>query len=259
MKPVHLAILATALLLPAVASAHPAPFYHRHVHRPPAVHVAPPPPRAVVVRPAPVVVEVEAPAPPPEPAPEYFGSPFSIGVRVLGIGTEGYKLGLSDFENPMMGGAGLQLRSRVSPWFGIEAGLDFLGGQDGDYAQFQVPFTLSFMAHLFPSSRIQPYLLAGLGVQYTQLDYMDGQFSTDIVEGVGQAGAGVEIWLTRHLAVSADVRFIGLFRSQAAAQELQWECEASGAGAFCNQIGNGLLDDRFNGAIQFMAGLSYGF
>lgn len=250
---------AIAMLFPTFASAQP----YRRYHRARPVVVLPPPPPPVIIRPAPVVVR---PAPPPvivevEPEPEDRFNYLSIGARVTGLGMEGHKLHLSDLENPVMGGAGVQLRSRFDDYFGIELAADFLGGSTEDFTQFQVPITLSVLFYPFPNSRIQPYLLAGGGVQFTQLDYFGGEFEYNLTEVVGQLGVGVDLWLTDRLALNADVRFLGAYKNLGSRAEISAACyaSASSGSGICAGINSLDVNDRFNGGIQFLAGVSYAF
>lgn len=242
-----------ALFYAAVSTAHPAPYYHTHTPPARTVVVTSPPP--VVVAPAPVVV---APAPQVVEQPDIEYSPLSIALRGTALGTEGYKIHLSDLENPAMGGIGLQFRSRFDEHWGIELAADFLMGSTEDYSQFQLPLTLSLLFHLFPESRIQPYVLAGGGIQFTELEYLGGAYTHSLTELVGQIGLGVDVGITRRLNVTADLRFLGMYKNLGETYEIAADCHSvlGAKSALCNDGGE---LDRFNAGLQFTAGLGYKF
>lgn len=257
-------LLATTLVLAATlaapASAHPYPTYHRHTYRP-----APPPVVVVQPPPPPRVVRVYQPPPPPavvyeEPPRQSSYVPFGIGIRVGGAALEGHKLFLSDVENPAMGGVGISLRSRLDDHFGLELAADWLGGASEDFFQSSVPITLGVLFYLFPESRFQPYGLAAIGVQFTELDYGNGAFTYELTEGVGQLGLGVEIALSDHFKLNTDVRFLSVFKGLGSRVEVQDQCFGSGANpALCSGLSTFDPDDRFNLGVQFLAAASYYF
>lgn len=258
--PIFIAFVLTALTISSAAIAHPYPRYHRHVYPapPPVVVVpAPPPPRVVhVVRPAPQPVIVQ----PAEPAyePEYV--PFGLGVRVSGVGLEGHKLFLSDVENPAMGGVGISLRSRFDEHWGLEVAADWLGGSTDDFFQSSVPITVGALLYLFPESRIQPYGIAAIGVQFTQLDYADGAFTYNMTEGIGELGLGVELALSKHFKLHTDVRFLGVYKGMGSRLEVQDACYGSGASpSICSGLDSFDPQDRFNIGVQFLGAASYYF
>lgn len=256
-------LLATTFLLAASltapASAHPYPTPHRHYY--------PPPPPVVVYQPPPPpprVMHVYSPPPPPPvvvaPAPETSYAPFGIGIRVGGAALEGHKLFLSDLENPAMGGVGIALRSRLDEHFGIELAADWLGGSNEDFFQSSIPITFGVLFYLFPESRFQPYGLASIGVQFTELEYADGAFSYQLTEGIGALGLGVEIALSDHFKLNADVRFLTVFRGLGSRVEVQDACFGAGAApSLCSGVSSFDPEDRFNLGIQFLAAANYFF
>jgi opacity protein-like surface antigen len=248
------AVLLLVAMAGASAVAHPRPFYHRHVHHapPPVVVVPAPPPRAVRVYSPPPVVVVE------EPVRQHY-VPFGIGIRGSGVALEGNKLFLSDLENPAMGGVGISLRSRFDDHWGLEVAADWLGGASADFFQQSVPITASALFYLFPESRIQPYAVAGLGVQFTELDYADGLFTYNLTEAIGHAGLGVEIALSDHFKLHTDVRFLGVYKGLGDRVEVQGQCHANGGGSLCSGLSSFDPNDRFNVGIQFLAAASYYF
>jgi len=238
-------------LIPLTASAHSRGF--GHVHRggpriivktePTTVVVRSPRKRRVVVREN--VQTVEA-------------SPLSIGIRATGLGLEGSTLHLSDLENPIMGGFGVQVRTMLDEHWGLEIAADFIGGGDDRFTQFQMPLTMSALFHVLPGSSIRPYALAGVGVQLTEMNYESGAFVRSVTEGVGQIGAGVEVKLSDRLAFNADVRGLGVLRDMGSRAQLTEECANSigSSSGICSDI---RTDDPFNAGIQFLAGVSYTF
>src|SRR6185437_824633 len=139
----------------------------------PTVVVAPPP---VVVQPAPQQppVVVYQPAPPPvvvvrpqmpeyrtyyvrRPVPLVRQQEWGLNLRV-----EGAFIGSGYSNNAGLGGFGASLRYKPTPWFGVEAGADFVIGRDyNDYARNETALTLNGLLFLNPRSRAQIYLLGG--------------------------------------------------------------------------------------------------
>jgi len=241
-------VAALAMVVPATAGAHRA-IYHHHHH-----YVAPPPP------PPPVYYEPPAPAQPLTPS-EADQLLLGIGIRVSGIAFEGYKLHISDLENPVMGGVGLQFRSKFSRHWGLELAADYLRGADDNFVQWTIPVTLSAMFFLFPDSRINPYGLFGGGVFFTRMEYQDGLFEHDIIEAAGLLGAGVQVRLGDSFAIHADLRFMGVWKNLDDEVTIRSEC-LSAVGSqrgFCNNLSSLDTDDKFNAGLQFQAGATYFF
>lgn len=266
--------LAALLAIPAsqtlpmtasVAEAHPAPYAHRHVYKVRPRH------RVRVVRPVrvqpvrTVVVEEEPSVVVTRPAPVVRAEPeeqrLAIGVRVTGAGVEGAKAGLSDEENGAMGGIGIQLRSRLDEHLGIELSIDALGTSGEDFEQQTIPIMASLTYHLFPESRLQPYALAGAGVQFTSLDYLGGQYAIETTELAGQIGAGLELFLTRDLSINADIRAQSVFKNLDSQAKIQEDCLQSigGMSGFCDGIHEADPNDKINLGAQFSLGLNLHF
>lgn len=237
-------LVALVLSAPATAAAHYT-YYHHHHHYAPAPPPPPPPPRYV------------APATPSEEDLLLLG----IGIRVSGIAFEGYKLHLSDLENPVMGGVGLQFRSKFTRHWGLELAADYLRGADDNFVQWTVPVTLSAMVFLFPDSRINPYGLFGGVVFFTRLEYESGLFNHDIIEVGGLLGAGVQVRLGQSFAIHADLRFMGLYKNLEDEYTIREDCLSAvgSARGFCNNLSSMDTDDKFNVGLQFQAGATYFF
>ncbi|MCA9514609.1 MAG: porin family protein [Myxococcales bacterium] len=291
MKKALLLSLAALLMVPFVgagsASAHPGPYPHYHswrtyrprvvpVYRPrrrrPIVVVAPAP---VVVRPAPVYVVEE---PPPEPAvtvvrrpePAVVAKPrqrrddsmFGLGVRLSGATLDGEKLGLSSAENPTMGGFGIDLRYRFNgSGLGIELSGDLLAASADDFDQTTIPVMASLTYHLFRHSRLQPYGLIGVGVHFTELSYLDGRYKYDMSELAGQAGLGLEVFITRHLSLNADVRFQTVFKDLDTQASIRTDClhQVGDQVGFCDGIHGADPNDKMNLGVQLHAGATWYF
>jgi hypothetical protein len=156
--------------------------------------------------------------------------------------------------NAGLGGAGAGLRFKPVRSFGIEADLDFAGG-DHDFQgnkRSEAAFTLSGLLFLNPRSHAQFYLVAGFGWSgahvtcdtcATPVDNHYGYFG-------GQLGAGLELRLTRVLAFNLDVRgFVRGRTDQLALSQPEFEdpagCSSNpGAHPICrttNTSGGGLF------------------
>lgn len=278
-----LVLLAPLLVLDtAAAEAHPAPYAHHHGHRGRAVKVVrhrhpvhrhpvwrpAPPPVVVYSSPAPVVVSrpvvVSEPTvvreAAPEPAP-YDPDPLALGVRVSGVSLSGEKVGLSHAENPTMGGLGAHLRTRFDDHLGLEIAVDLLGGSGSGFEQTTVPVMGSLTYHLFPGARIQPYALAGAGVHFTTLEYLDGKFDYHLTEFAGQAGGGLEVFLTKDLSIQGDLRAQTVFRNVDTHAEVRQDClEAVGSmSGFCDGIHQADPGDKLELGMMFQAGLNFYF
>lgn len=259
LKPAALA-LAMLMMVPATASAEEEHPYHppryRVYYKRKVVVVRPPPPpkrhrRLVVVRPQ----EAEQ-----DKTREHL---LGIGLRMSGTGLDGGKLGLSDLENPGLIGFGLQLRSHVSPRWELEVSADYLTSTDVDigFDQSTVPVMFSTLLHPFVGSAIDPYLLAGIGVHFTNLSYLDGLFEHHILELAGQLGVGLQINFGRHFSIHTDVRFLSVYKNLGTSAEVRSDCIKSSAGGtgYCNGLANMDPDDQFNIGVQFQAGATYYF
>lgn len=193
------------------------------------VQVVPPP---IVVQQQPVPqqppVVVYQPAPPPvvilrQPAPDY--RQYYVRRQVLlpqrewglNLRLEGAFIGGRDDRNGGgLGGFGAGLRYKPTPWFGVEAGADFVIGRDyNDYARNETAFTLSGLLFLNPRSRTQVYLLGGFGwsvANVTNDTYATNNDPLSINNSAsyhyfgGQAGIGLEYRMSRNLAVNVDMR-----------------------------------------------------
>lgn len=238
---------------------------------PPVVYVEPPPPPPRVVR-APVYEERVVQAP-PAPAPQVYEQPkkkepetrdlLGVGVHLLGASVEGEKVGISTAENPSMGGIGFHLRGRFSESFGLELSADFLAGSadDMDLTQSTIPLMAGITWHILPTSRFQPYVIAGAGVHFTRLEYFGGDYDIDITELAGQLGGGVEVFLTENLALHADLRFQTVFKNLDTQEKIATDCisQVGSQSGFCDNIHFTDREDKVDLGVSLSLGASWYF
>jgi len=131
----------------------------------------------------------------------------------LNLHLEGATIGRGSGGDAAMGGAGAGLRYKPTRAFGIEADFDFVGGVDyqGD-SRRETAFTLNGLVFLNPQSRAQLYLLAGFGWSAARVESDAQPLQASYAYFGGQAGGGLEIRLSRGLALNLDLR--GFIRSR---------------------------------------------
>jgi hypothetical protein len=138
---------------------------------------------------------------------------------------------------------GLQARIYLLKWLGIEGSVDvqkqdFL---DEDADLTTVPVQLTGMIFLMPDSPLRPYVLAGAGWYFHEVEY-DGALSNlddedDSSFGV-HVGGGLELLLGKILMLYADLRYTfldepGVDNSQLDEEEFDfWQVAAGAALAF---------------------------
>lgn len=110
-----------------------------------------------------------------------------------------------------MGGFSAGLRLRPSRVFGVEFSVGGFGGTDyNGLDRVEVPFKFNAMFWLPRASRVQMYLLAGLGSSWAHVEgYHEGYrsfLSREYVYFGGEAGVGLEWRVASRFALSADVR-----------------------------------------------------
>lgn len=227
LKPIvaTLAFLGAVMMVAPEAWAHWSPYPHYHTYQ---YHYAPAP----------------APYRPMRPRKRRdWNELLGVGIRVSGFTAQGSKFNLESFENPIMGGIGIQFRSKFDRFWGIEFSVDYLRGKKGTVTQETIPVMLSAMFYILPG-RIQPYLLAGAGAHFSKIAY-SGRTSRSITEVVAQFGGGVEIRLGRSFSIFADLRGLGVWK------------------IIGDQVNIGgtetKITDKFNLGLQFLAGGSFYF
>jgi opacity protein-like surface antigen len=228
----------------------------------------PPPPGRrppVTYQPAPRQPPVIVYPPPPPPAPPFlshpeFPPPYDYAPRPrpqispsrewgLNVHLMGAMIGHGTLGDAGLGGAGLGLRYKPSRYFGVETDLDFLGGR-GYAGDTRNETALGFNALLFlnPRSRAQFYLLAGFGWSWAH-SVCDTTIGADCPGGQsvdanysyfgGQAGFGLELRLSRVLALDADFR--GFVRGRTDAQAQLTPEFTDSSGRTTNTSGGALL------------------
>lgn len=196
----------------------------------------------------------------------------SFGVRLLGEAMKDDKLHLGDVdEHPWLGGIGLQMRNRLSSHISLEVALDYVTGQSnpgtvvlaaGDsktlpdtFRQTSVPLSVSLLGHLFRDAVLDPYVLAGVGVQWTSLDYADSVFQTSLTETFGQLGVGIQLWLGRRAAVHVDLRSLAVLQNFGATTDLVAECRNTSYCTGTDRVPK--PEDKVNFGLQGTAGLTF--
>lgn len=125
------------------------------------------------------------------------------GAASFGANRYGYAYG--------MGGAGIGLRYRAMPHLGFEAGIDLLGGRDyNDNKRFEIAGTAGALVFFNPRSRAQLYMSGGLLLDHARASdsrsFALYNAATTYNHVGGYAGLGLEIFLTRKLAIHLDGR-----------------------------------------------------
>jgi hypothetical protein len=163
---------------------------------PPAVVVGPP----VAYGPAPVMVAPVAQPPvmistrpmgPVEPT-----TVWGVGLRGLFVGEKAGNAG----------GIGGHIRLRSGRWAGFEVSADYMRVGVAKTTRQDVPVMAAFMLYLLPY-RFAPYLLVGGGINFAHSSFANG-ISDRAEQIAAQAGGGLELRLNRHIALTADLRYI---------------------------------------------------
>jgi opacity protein-like surface antigen len=153
------------------------------------------------------------PPPPRPPAPKYhWQSEWGLNLRVEGM-TFGHGNGAAFGSG--MGGVGASLRYRPIPAFAFDFGVDLMAGTDyNGFERTELPVTLSGMLFLNPRSRAQFYLIGGMNYSHAQVksdfgsplltQQDDGTFGADYTYFGGHGGLGLELRLSRHVAINID-------------------------------------------------------
>lgn len=174
---------------------------------------APPPPPVVVYQPAPPPVVVVQRPPARQPTYVYttttrklWRPEWGVNLRIEGaLFGSGYRGDLAG-----IGGLGVGLRVRPSPWIALEGDIDFLGGRDfNNYRRGETAFSANVLLFVNPRSRVQFYFVAGIGGSIARV--VDDQTSSyDRIYNWGyfggQAGGGIEFRLAKAFALDFDLR-----------------------------------------------------
>ena len=162
---------------------------------------APPPPQVVYVQERPRVasqasyhVSAEALAVPP--GDRYRHRKFGVHLRLAGMFGSKVK----------MGGVHGALRIRPTQYFALDLGVGAYGGSDfNQAARLEIPLTIDALFFLTPRSRVQLYVLGGVGTSFAVAS--NNSRETRGYQHVGgEVGLGVEWRLTERFALSSDIR-----------------------------------------------------
>jgi hypothetical protein len=199
---------------------------------------APPPPPVVVVRRQARYV-VAAP-PPPAPAKKIRHRMWGFNLRLEGVAMDDRAN-----ETAGMGGIGFSLRLRPVRHFALDFGLDFVGGTDYQgFERTETPFTISAMVYANPRSKVQFYMLGGLGWSHARVG--GDQDTADYDYFGGQLGPGLEIRLSPSVALNFDM--LGFIRGRTdSASDSEPEFTDADTGRTTNTSGGGL----FRGGVTF--------
>jgi len=138
----------------------------------------------------------------------------SDGTAVSGFGL-GPRLGFykpADADNGRFFG-GVQARIRVLPFLGIEGSVDY---HQANFANNVVqvrtyPVMVSGLLYFYPNPVISPYLLAGVGWHFQDIEIRGPSPSTERSHQFGgQVGGGFDIPLGERVTLDADIRYIFL-------------------------------------------------
>ena len=218
----------------------------RHWRRPPP---PPLPPGYVVYPPGPPPGRVLPPVgPPPYEYPPPLREPISRPREWgMALRVEGALIG-HGAGNAGMGGAGGGVRFKPNRRFGIEADLDILGGTDyqNDH-RTETAFAFNGLVFLNPRSRAQLYVLAGFGWSGAHVTCDSGStcgggggpLDRQYTYFGGQVGGGLELRLTRVLALNVDIR--GFVRTRIDSQADSQPEFVNANGRTTNASGGGLV------------------
>lgn len=176
---------------------------------------APPPPVVVYQPPPPVVVVAPREAPTVyhyTPRPRMPHREWGLNLHLAGIA-----MGSGRSGDAGMGLMGLGLRFRPAPAFALEANIDVAGGTDyNGFRRVETMGSMNALVFLNPKNRAQFYLLGGIGLSSARVSVDDftsyADYDRKYTYFGGQGGAGIEIRLTRVVALNFDVR--GFVRSR---------------------------------------------
>jgi hypothetical protein len=198
---------------PRVYAAPPAVYVPPPVYVQPRVYVAAPIPPPIVVPPpvyyVPCPEPTAQPSPPPQPAPEVVivkpTTPPAWSSRI-GLGVRGTGQIINDGWNNL--GIGGEFLYRAGAHVSTELAAEYQHNATGNLDRMDVPVTLGVRLHIGkPTWVVSPYFVLAAGFDYADQDLKvthDKAFYFD-----GQVGAGLEIRLGQHFAITADGRFDG--------------------------------------------------
>lgn len=166
------------------------------------VVVAPPPP-------PPEPVYVEEPAPRPRRVAKRDDRDVGLLLKLGGLG---YGPTRAETEDLALGSFGGAVRLGFDPHWALELSAELARGSDQQMrlSRTVTPLTASLVLNLLPTSALNIYGLAGVGVQFAEVRAKDFGYRTSYSRPEGHLGAGVELRLSPALRLFSELRFIGL-------------------------------------------------
>lgn len=172
---------------------------------------------------------------------------WAVGLHLTGMGTDQ----MFANEPVVLGGIGGHLRFRGYRWGG-ELAISALGAEflHGRISRVSVPIQASALLYLIPEGVFNLYLLGGFRVQPTviTLDYPQVHDEQGFAEFGFQGGLGADINLGHWVALTGDLRFFGVMRS-----------DANPSGEYYAGIEEAALLPSDSTGVQFNLGVSFRF
>jgi len=183
--------------------------------------------------------QVVRPVPPPAPR-------WALGLHLSTFGTD-QMIG----DDPVvLGGMGGHLRYRGYRW-GTELAVDVMGSEfaEGQITRVSFPIQASALLYLVPEGMFNLYLIGGMRVvpSIVKWDYPSLQDEQNFTEFGFHGGLGADLNIGRHFAITADLRFFGVFRAN-----------DKPAGAFYEDVEPAIMPGDSTG-LQFNLGASIRF
>jgi len=169
--------------------------------------------------PPPLAPAAEGGVPVPEPSPKRRYRRFREWGFNLHL--EGALLANQPERDTAMGGLGFGFRYRVLPPLAFEVGVDLLRGEEHNgYWRSEAALLFNTLLFFNPRDVVQAYALAGLGFSRTSVSFARSSGDDVIYERSdehnsyfgGQLGLGVEVRVSRRIAIAGDL--IGFIRGR---------------------------------------------
>jgi len=129
--------------------------------------------------------------------------------KIFSIGPRASYYSPKDSDNGQWYG-GAQARLYLSQSMGLEGSMDY---RSNDFDRFTtiktIPIQASLLAYLMPGAGLNPFLIAGAGWYYTQVNGPFGYSDTYFRFGL-HVGAGIEIKINPSLSLDGTYRYIWL-------------------------------------------------
>jgi opacity protein-like surface antigen len=125
---------------------------------------------------------------------------FSIGGRAMWFDPKGG-------DSSWSGGA--QVRFYLFRFLAIEGSADYRQNDFNGTSVHSYPVQVSTLLYLFPSWRLRPFILGGVGWYYTTVDG-PGEFSDTQNRFGVHAGGGLQYFISRHFSIDSTYRYVWL-------------------------------------------------